>query len=382
MTESSIPPAVQRNELRVTLLPALLSEGVASLERWSAELSAALRTIDGMEIAVAKPPDAERRGGKPIGSRGGRTMARFVSYPRAVRRERADIFHIIDQGYAHLARALPVGRTVVTCHDLMPLLAANGELPFRVGHMTLARYRASVAWLRTAAHVACVSESTRNDVIRLTKVSPDRTSVIPNGLSAAFKPADLAQRSVLRKSFPPGALLMLQVSSGFPYKNVEGAIETFAQLRAADPAWRLLRVGTPLSPEQRAQAVRIGVSDAIEDLGRVSDVRLIELYNLVDVVLVPSHWEGFGRPAIEALACGAPVVTSTAPALLEAVAGAALSAPADDPAGLAATVARLLGSAELRQDLRTRGLARAAELSWASVARDYAALYRTVAAAP
>jgi glycosyltransferase involved in cell wall biosynthesis len=113
--------------------------------------------------------------------------------------------------------------------------------------------------------------------------------------------------------------------------------------------------------------------------GAVSEQNLVRLYNAVDAVIVPSYWEGFGWPVVEALACGAPTVISSCEPLLEAAAGAALSAPADDPAAHAAAVERIWASASLREELRQRGFERARSLTWDRTAAEYSALYRRIA---
>lgn len=364
---------------RVTVLPTLPQDGVASMNRFARELVAEMRKRERFDTRLAPHPLALGDGGHRLRARGGRTIARFVRYPMVVRKLDSDLFHIADQGYAHLAAAVPKERTVVTCHDLMPLQAAAVGAPFRAPRVTVARYRLSVSFLRRVAHVACDSEVTRRDVVRILGVDPARTSVIPIGVNRRFKPLGHDVRERLRCDFPGNPRLLLHVSSGFPYKNVEGTLEVLSHLRRAGAPALLLRVGVPLTPAQWDLAARLGVADAVHDQGRVDDERLIELYNLVDAMIFPSHWEGFGWPALEALACGAPVVVSNCAPLLESTGGAALSADARDSKGLAAAVLRLWSSADLTETLRTRGLGQARSHSWDEVTRRYSELYAAVA---
>ena len=155
-----------------------------------------------------------------------------------------------------------------------------------------------------------------------------------------------------------------------------------AHLREAGIETILLRAGAPpLDARLKAIAQKHGVLEHVVELGSIGDQRLVELYNAADATLFPSHWEGFGWPAAEALACGTPTVVSDCAPLLETVGNAALAAPATDPAALAAAVRRVWDSPVLRDTLRQRGLERARQFSWRSTAERYLHVYRRIAGA-
>jgi glycosyltransferase involved in cell wall biosynthesis len=233
--------------------------------------------------------------------------------------------------------------------------------------------------MRNVAHVACVSEQTQRDVIEFVGVDPDRTSVIPNGVSTGFMPFDHSTRARLRATIAgPGTRIVLHVSTGAAYKNVEGSLRTLAALRAMGTPAVLVRAGAVLRPSQLSLARRLGIAAAVHDLGRVSDRRLGELYNLADVLLFPSHYEGFGWPPLEAMASGTPVVTSEAPALLEVTDDAALHAPAANPSELALAIRSIFDDPAVAQRLVNAGIKRAAHYRWAKTARAFDALYRRV----
>ncbi len=366
--------------LDVAILTTPAHDGVVSHERFARELLAGLRELDGIEARVVGRQEGQDATGRSLTDRTRRTASRFIGYPRAARRLRADAFHLIDQSYGHLVAALPAERVLATCHDLVPIRAGLPGAGFTVPRVTRARCGFSARWLRRAAHVACVSEATRADVIELLGVDPQRTSVVPNGLARSFRPLAEDERGRVRAGLDSEARLLLHVSSGAVYKNVEGTLEVLARLRASEPRTLLLRAGAPLTEEQRALAEHLGVLPAVRELGRVSDQRLVELYNAADAMLFPSHWEGFGWPALEALACGTPTVVSDCAPLRETVGGAALAAPAGDAGALAAAVLELWSSPALRGSLRERGLQRAAEFSWPATAARYAALYEAIGA--
>ena len=362
----------------VLLIRTLAAQQNRSMERYADELGEALRAQQ--EFAVANAGLAPSRwAGVALLGGVDRRLARFVRYRRSLKQQQADLFHIIDHSYADLAAALPPERTIVTCHDLILMRAETERLGFRGSWSNVRLFRRRVAHLRDVAHVACISEQTRNDVVELVGVDPDRTSVIPNGIDGRFQPLGEARRRALGSEIAPDETgIVLHVSTGGPYKNVEGTLRTLAALNAGGAPVLLLRAGESLTSAQAGLAESLGVSEAIRDLGRVDDERLVELYNLADVLLFPSHYEGFGWPPLEAMACGTPVVTSEAAALLEVTGDAALHAAADDPEALAAAVRSILDDGALASRLTEAGIERAARYRWSETAAAFGALYRTI----
>lgn len=307
-------------------------------------------------------------------------VARFVRYPLLASRMRADVYHVIDHGYAHVAAMLPRERVVVSCHDLMLLNAAEGRAGFPPGRLSLARFRWSTSYLRSAAHVICPTEVTKSDVVRLRGVSPDRISVVPYGVDARFRPLPAGERARARATLGgAGRHVVLHVSTGDPYKNVGGTLRVLAALRSGGLDVTLVRAGKPLTDEQRQLARSLRVDGTIIDLGRVSDDRLVELYNACDVLLFPSFYEGYGWPPLEAMACGTPAVTSDCPSLVEVTGGAAVTAPADDVATLTRAVRTLLESEDLVAEMRARGTERAAQFTWRRTVDGFVHAYERVA---
>jgi len=303
---------------------------------------------------------------------------RMVAYPVGASRRRGDIWHICDQGYGHLAAWLPAERTVVTCHDLM-LLRPESISGFRGTRQSVIRFRWSVSYLRRVAHVMCDSRATQDDVVRLTGTSRRRTSVVPLGIEDRFKPADPQQRLNVRRGlgYPDDALIVLGVALWVPYKNAPAALETIAALRAGGRDARLLSVGRPLLEEQRALVRDLRLDPWVREHGPVSDEELVAMYNAADVLLFPSFWEGFGWPPLEAMACGTPVVVSTAPALLDAVGDACPAVAASDVRGLADAVVHVTDPGE-REAWRDRGLARARRFPWARTLSAVTGVYENV----
>jgi glycosyltransferase involved in cell wall biosynthesis len=307
---------------------------------------------------------------------------RFVRYPLAAARRRADVYHIVDHGYAHLSALLPKERVVASCHDLMLLRGEEGEAGFRGRRTAVLRFRWSTSFLRRVARVVVPTEVTKRDVERLIGVDPARIDVVPYGVGVAFRPFSAERALALRRALvPDGCFAALHVSTGNPYKNVEGVLRTIAALRSGGVPVVLVRAGRALSNKQQALARALGVADAIVECGRVAEQRLVELYNACDVLLFPSHHEGYGWPPLEAMACGTPVVTSTCQALVEVTGSAALHGGATDAGALAAQVRRVLEDDELRERLRWAGIQRAGQYTWDRTIDGFASAYTQVSAA-
>lgn len=365
--------------MRVAILRDIPEERRRSMERFADELSSSLRAL-----AVTVRPmtvHAPARGGR-VGALGARA-SRFAGFPlkaaSAAALGGADVYHVVDHGYADLVAALPRSRTIVTCHDLMLLRAAGAGADIGASRSALARFRFSVSFLRRAAHVACDSEETRRDVVRLAGVVEQRASVIAPGVDERFRVLDDARRQRVRAQLGrPGEKLLFHISTGLDYKNVPATLRTLAALLEFGVRARLVRVGPPLSLNDDALHRALGLEQHVNELGWVSDERLVDAYNACDLLLFPSHHEGFGWPVLEAMACGTPVAASDCAALRETAGDAALLAAPSDIAGHVANARSILEGDRLAADLVARGIRRAGMFTWQRTATAYVGLYRRV----
>jgi glycosyltransferase involved in cell wall biosynthesis len=361
--------------LDVLLLRDMAEERRFSMERFADELDCALAREPRLAVkSTAIGPSPLRR--VPLVGRADTYLARYVRYPLHARGQRASVYHLIDQGYGHVAALLPPHRTVVTCHDLMLLRAAEGGAGFKPRRRSVVRFRWSTGYLRKVGHVACVSEATRRDAIRLLGVEPSRTSVVSPGVDKRFRPLRGEDREVLARDVRGSSThAILQVATGNPYKNIAGTLRVTRRLLDIGLDIALLRVGPPLNGDDLQLARELRLEGAIVEYGRVSDERLVELYNASDCLLFPSFWEGFGWPPLEAMACGTPVVVSRAPSLVEIVGDAGLTASATDIDGLTRAVASILSSPGQAMELARRGMKQASSFRWERAASAYAQIY-------
>jgi glycosyltransferase involved in cell wall biosynthesis len=240
---------------------------------------------------------------------------------------------------------------VLTLHDLqhrdLPRLFPRAELAFR----RLAYDRAA----RRAAAVIVPSAFVRERAGAFLGLDPARVHVVPHGIDhELFRP----DGSVERESF------LLYPAKGWPHKNHARLFEALALVRRERSGLRLVLTGF----EGRAP-------DGVESLGRVPLEGLAGLYRRAAALVFPSRYEGFGQPPLEAMACGCPVAASNAASLPEVCGDAAVLFDPDDPRAIAAGVLEALERAD---ELRDRGLARAAGFTWDTSARLHEAVYASL----
>jgi glycosyltransferase involved in cell wall biosynthesis len=251
---------------------------------------------------------------------------------------------------AHFQYALPLGfrgRSVVTLHDL-----SFENDPGVMGRVDRLVFRAVVPRAaRRADHVLVVSERTRQDVEERYGLAPEKVTVTPNGVDPSFSPG--GERD--------GYLLFVGA--------IQRRKDPLAALDAARAVGLPLVVAGPEKEPALARRLREGGADL---RGYVSKTELADLYRGAAALVLPSRFEGFGLPVLEAMACGTPVVAAPEPALREVAGDAAVYAEDGD---FGAAVGRALGE---RDRLSAAGLERARLFSWQETARRTAEVYRRV----
>lgn len=374
--------------VRVGIVCDLREEGWHSMDLVADMLLEMLPSVsDGNIVATRLLPPMIRRwtrlpvvGGGSRASLGDRLTGRLWDYPRWLRARRGefDVFHIVDHSYAHLIRALPAERTIVTCNDTDAFEAARGDA---VPRLDLSRLLAAhvLDGISRASHVACISEATRQDLIATGRVDRSRTSVAYLGAHPTCSPAaDANADADIDRQLGARGFEVLHVSSTIPRKRIDVLLEVFSRFRRMHPDARLVRVGGALTREQQQLAARLNVVDVLVELPFLERPQLAALYRRASVVVLPSDREGFGLPVVEAMACGTPVIASDIPALREVGGIAATYAPRGD---VGRWVEALVQFRREDADPVARGRRRAACLSaaakfdWRRYAAQMAALY-------
>jgi glycosyltransferase involved in cell wall biosynthesis len=246
-------------------------------------------------------------------------------------------------------------------------------------------------WERTverASRFLCVSEATARDLVGHFPETRPRIRVAPNGLDPGFSPAPPggsdAERT--RRQHARGERYVLYLGTLEPRKNVESLVLACERLWSRRRSRPDLVLAGGIGWKSAGLLRRIARSpyrDKIHLVGYASRDVAADLYRAAEAFVYPSLAEGFGLPPLEAMACGAPVVVSTAEALVEVCGDAALYAPARDVTELARQIERALEDPETRQRLREAGPARAGRFTWDASARvTLAALEEAAAEGP
>ena len=288
-----------------------------------------------------------------------------------------DLFHSPD----FVLPPVRAARSILTVHDLAFLLypeCADARLRAYL-EKTVPRS------VQRADYVVADSENTRNDVICLLGVPPERVTVVPGGVDPVFRPVtDPARLAAFRRTLglDPVTPYILFIGVIEPRKNLMGLIEAFDILKSRRSLPHKLVVAGRrgwLSEATMERAERSQFRSEIIFPGFIPDSELPTLYSAAEAFAFPSHYEGFGLPVLEAMACGTPVVASRASSLPEIVGDAGMQVDPDDADRLASALELLALNPEMRADFRERGIARAATFTWDAAATVMLDVYHKVA---
>jgi len=271
------------------------------------------------------------------------------------------------------------GKLVVTIHDLIHRTYPQSQTP-QATQLT-EKYMQAIAL--KADGIICISQNTRRDLHAFFDIPFEKTQVVYNGVDhQIFYPLSTQERLHAANSFKEIGIdkpFVLYVGTIEPRKNLTGLLESFALLKlkkvfhgqlvvAGMKGWMMENIAALIK--------ELGLDQEVVLTGHVSDAQLCQLYNLAEVFVFPSFYEGFGFPILEAFCCGAAVIASQTSSCAEIASNAALTINPKDTKAMADAMGRVLTEKNLKESLQKAGLKRAMEFSFERMAQETLAVYQ------
>jgi glycosyltransferase involved in cell wall biosynthesis len=301
----------------------------------------------------------------------GLLAAEFKLFP-AVRRLHIDLLHSTDFIPPLRLRGF---KSVITVHDLAFL-----RWPHFLTEDSARYYGQVEAAVERADHIIAVSESTKNDLVKLLGAPRNKITVVYEAADPLYRPMTRSEAlASMRSTFPLPEEFILFVSTIEPRKNIATLLRAYRRLLDSYKvsAGLVLAGATGWLADQIFETVeQLDLQRHVTFLGRVQNGDLVYLYNLARCLAHPAYYEGFGLTPLEAMACGTPVVVSNVSSLPEVVGDAALLIDPNNDEELAVALHRVLTDETLRASLREKGLARARTFSWERTAEETLAVYQ------
>ncbi len=296
---------------------------------------------------------------------------------RVVNSEKVDIFHSPVQGGLPWFKPY---KTVVTVHELVHLVFPDKYLDkYLVGRRYRLEYMARIRATAGATKIITISQNTKKDVIKFLKVPGDRISVVYNGVSEKFKPVqDNGLFNRLKTAYRLKERFIMYAGGFEERKNILRILKAFRLAKNNMPdSTTLLMVG---KLDSEGEALLKGISDRslFNDVifsGFVKEEELVSLYNACELFLFPTLYEGFGLPALEAMACSKAVIVANNSSLSEITGDTGYQVDPYDEVGIAEGIRVLLSDRVLRSRLEGKAGARAKDFSWTRAASETVKVY-------
>lgn len=273
-------------------------------------------------------------------------------------------------------------RTIITMFDLIPLRFSNQIFVHRRRPLKFI-YDFLLRSVRKVAHIIAISHSTKTDLGKFLNIPPEKITVTHLGVRPGFNSAVKQERlgEIIDKYRLPSRYLFY-VGNFFPYKNLERLLDALIILSDRHGLSIPLVIGGKIHPFFRDEVHKSvssrSLSDRVIFTGYIPDDDLPCLYRAASAFVLPSLYEGFGLPVLEAMACGTPVACSSTSSLPEVAGDAALLFDPDSCESIAEALMRALSDEDLRKDLSAKGVRRAAHFSWETCARETLQVYRSI----
>lgn len=274
--------------------------------------------------------------------------------------------HILSQNLSFLKSGK---RRIITCLDLIPLIMPGSLLE---------KYwrRILYSGLKKADHIISISQATKDDLVRIYRISPDKITPIMLGVSPEYHPRDKTEcRQKLALSVKDK--IILHVGTPAPRKNFITVLKAFDQLVKVRQDIMLLKVGR-ISKTEQDYILRNDLSGRVLVRDNIKGDDLPRYFAGADILTFPSLYEGFGLPVLEAMASGCPVITSNTTSLPEVAGDAGIMIDPTDQESLKNRILEVLKNSRLSEELNQKGLLRAKTFTWENTAENTLAVYSAI----
>ncbi|MGB9928644.1 MAG: glycosyltransferase family 4 protein [Methanosarcina sp.] len=302
-------------------------------------------------------------------------VVEYLAYPFIVKRKviENNVKHVTRQDLAFLLELVDLKKTIITCHDIIPVAYYNTRNPI---------WKLNAKGLRKAEKIITVSQFSKEDISKYIKYPEERIEIVPPAVDHHLYYPNRNKKCLSKYGIGEGEKVILYVGAEEPRKNVHFLINSFSKLKNRIPHIKLLKVGTPnyigMREKLMKQIESLNLQKDVIFTGYVSESELAKIYNAVDLFVFPSLYEGFGMPPLEAMACGTPVITSDTSSLPEVVGDAAVIADPYDIEGFTEKMCTLLTDQTLCRSIIKKGLARSKVFSWEEAAKKTLEVYEQV----
>jgi len=303
-------------------------------------------------------------------------FSKYFLYPYQVSKSKSSVIHIFDHSYAHLLYFINANKSIVTVHDLMPIIGWKKNIPgLRYKNYPIL-FKLAMFSLRKAKAIIAVSENTKRDLEKYVGLDSNKITVIYNGVDESFVPIENVDKDLFCEKFNISSEnYSILITGNQQYKNHITSFNVIKNLeKITDRSIQLVWLGSS-DEEYEKISKKVKLTTPVIRVFNLSKTELNGLYNCVDCLLFPSWYEGFGWPPLEAMACGTPVVSSNSGPLPEIVSNAALTAAPDDIDAFVRSVYTVLTNEEERNKLIKLGRKNISRFTWGGCAKQVDQLY-------
>ena len=289
------------------------------------------------------------------------------------------IVHLTSQTVAYMLNFFKPRKTVVTCYDLIPYVYLHEEASLLRRFMI----KSWVKGLKKADRILAISEYTKRDVIKRLGYPKEKIFVAyPAVDHSRYKKLKKDKEIAKKYNISSDSFNIIYVGNEEPRMNVELIIQSIAELKKQNKKIRFIKVGTPNSEGRRQVLLKLirnlNLKNEIVFTDHVDEKDIPQLYNLVDVLVYPLAYAGFGLPPLEAMACGCPVITSNTSSLPEVVGNAAIIIKLTNSKELTNALLNLIENQDIRKELSKKGINQSKKFTWEKCAEQTLKCYESL----